>query len=154
MDLDNQWPLNWSTYLLLNIVGEVASSQTASHPPSPHNQPFCLSASQPLAPELSVWWWGHDCSFSLLMGMFMNIWRPFQLGMRGNKETAAFVGGIYPAATQYAPLLKSPFKQLCESSSVEKCQYHPKAHQPHPLQWCNSHHPSLLSFCLSSHPPI
>ncbi len=25
MDLDNQWPHNWSTHLLLNIVGEVAS---------------------------------------------------------------------------------------------------------------------------------
>lgn len=40
-------------------------------------------------------------------------------------ETAAFVGGIYPATTQYAPLLKSPLEQgvreqQCESSSVVK----------------------------------
>ena len=40
-------------------------------------------------------------------------------------------------------------EQSCESWSVLKCQYHPKAHQPHPKQWSSSQHPSFLSFFFS-----
>lgn len=43
MELDDQWLHNWSTHLLLNIVGEVASSCTTTGPLSPHRQPLCLS---------------------------------------------------------------------------------------------------------------
>lgn len=39
----------------------------------------------------------------IVIGMFMNIWRPFQLAMRWNKETSAFVCGIYPAAAHSTP---------------------------------------------------
>lgn len=44
--LTNQWPLNWSFHLLLNIVFDVARSQTMRRPspPPPTFQPFSLAA--------------------------------------------------------------------------------------------------------------
>lgn len=44
MDLDNQWPLNWSIHLHMNVVGDEASSQTPPSNLHPHRQPFYLSA--------------------------------------------------------------------------------------------------------------
>lgn len=41
--------------------------------------------------------------------------------MKENRETAAFVGGIYPATPQYAPLTKSPLQQKCEPYEFSLC---------------------------------
>lgn len=46
-----------------------------------------LSGSLLLPPVTSLWWWGTGvCSCSSWMGMFMNIWKPFQLGRRDRKK--------------------------------------------------------------------
>lgn len=47
----------------------------------------------------------------------MNIWRPFQLGMRGNRETSAFVCGIYRRTTQCAAAM---WILICGEMSVSR----------------------------------
>lgn len=72
------------------IVKVMASSLTIFTFTSP--QTFLLSVWQPLRPPLCMGGGeGDDSSSSLLMAMFMNIWRPFQLGIRQNRENSGLL---------------------------------------------------------------
>lgn len=86
----------------------------------------------------------------------MNIWKPFQPGIRGNRETAAFVGGIYATTTQYAPRLKSRLKRECEKAAAwillcGEMSVSPKGPSATPTSTVQST-PTLLSFFVSFSP--